>query len=84
MTLTLLALLVIALVALWLIGTSTSPLPRRIRADDERARPPDDFEISVTDYRGDVDDGSPTFRTWATAGGVLLTGLLAVLAAAEL
>lgn len=76
----LLVLTVLALAVVLLAGGPTA-LPRRVTTDDRRRQaPPDEFEIAVTDHRGDVDDGTgSSLGTWLTAGGVLLAAVIAAL-----
>lgn len=79
-----LALLVLA--ALLLTGGAT-PLPRRISIDERRPqRPLEDFEIAVTDHRGDVKDPTTTtpLRTWLAAGGAIVAAVVIALVGAEI
>ena len=78
-----LALLVLA--ALLLAGGAT-PLPRRISIDERRPqRPLEDFEIAVTDHRGDVKDRTTTpLRSWLAAGAAIVAAVVIALVGAEI
>lgn len=82
------ALVVVGLVALALLLLDGGPtaLPRRITTGErDHGRQIPDFEIAVTDYRGDVDDrSSPSLGTWLAAGGVLLAAVVGALLGSEI
>lgn len=71
--------LLLALLVLALLAGSASAEPHRVTADDEPRRSPDDFEIHVTDYRGDLEDRTSTPATpWRTAAALVAGALAAV------
>lgn len=88
MTATVGAMLVLALLvlAVLLLTGGATPLPRRISIDERRAqRPLEDFEIAVTDHRGDVKDRTTTsLRAWFAAGGAIVAAVVLALVGAEI
>lgn len=85
MTVAIGALLLLVLLALALLGGSTRPEPRTITADDEPRRAPDDFEIHVTDYRGDVEDTASTGPApWLAGVALTLAAIAAALLGSDL